>query len=236
MSLLIHRENQELLWNIVNKNKVVHSFFQRIPEEDKYIWFQNIISEFYNKYKFQQIKPTQLTSINKDILQFMINNASTNFERLNQGQMNNENMGEPYQKESKKNEYMSEFEQRQQSYENMIRKDEPQNIDFSINLNEKNENMETLIKKQQEQRNVDMQIFGSSQPKKKIIIENNSNIELQDVQTINNNTESNINNNENFENLFMQQEELMSYKNQISILFKEVEEIKKLLKNKSEEI
>ena len=65
MSLLIHRENQELIWNIINKNKTVNHFFQKIPEQDKYHWFQDIISEFYNKYKFQQIKSTQLKSINK---------------------------------------------------------------------------------------------------------------------------------------------------------------------------
>lgn len=235
MSLLIHRENQELLWNIVNKNKVVNSFFQRIPEQDKYNWFQNIISEFYNKYRTYSISSNDLSSINKEILRFMINNASTNFERLNQGQINNENMGEPYQKESKKNEYISDFEQRQQSYENMIKKDQPKDIDFSINLNENQGNMEELIKKQQEQRNLDLEAFGS---------QNNKNI---NTETISENKTSNVTNIdtyiekqnkgiENIESLFMQQEELMSYKNQISILFKEVEEIKKLLKSKSEEM
>src|SRR6056300_456367 len=105
MSLLIHRENQELLWNIVNKNKVVHNFFQRIPEQDKYNWFQNIISEFYNKYRTYSISSNDLSNINKEILRFMINNANTNTENMNQRQFNNENMGEPYQKERKKNEY-----------------------------------------------------------------------------------------------------------------------------------
>lgn len=233
MSLLIHRENQELLWNIVNKNKVVHNFFQRIPEEDKYNWFQNIISEFYNKYRTYSISSNDLSSINKEILRFMINNASTNFERLGQRQKNNENMGEPYQKESKQNEYLSDFEQRQQSYENMIKKDQPKNIDFSINLNESQGNMEELIKKQQEERNLDLEAFGS---------QNNKNI---NTETISENKTSNVTNIdtyiekqnkgiENIESLFMQQEELLSYKNQISILFKEVEEIKKLLKNKTE--
>lgn len=233
MSLLIHRENQELLWNIVNKNKVVHNFFQRIPEQDKYNWFQNIISEFYNKYRTYSISSNDLSSINKEILRFMINNANTNTENMNQRPFNNENMGEPYQKESKKNEYISEFEQRQQSYENMIKKEQPKDIDFSINLDENQGNMEELIKKQQEQRNLDLEAFGS---------QNNKNI---NIETISENKTSNITNIdtyidkqnkgiENIESLFMQQEELLSYKNQISILFKEVEEIKKLLKNKSE--
>lgn len=233
MSLLIHRENQELLWNIVNKNKVVHSFFQRIPEQDKYNWFQNIISEFYNKYRTYSISSNDLSSINKEILRFMINNANTNTENMNQRQMNNENMGEPYQKESKKNEYISEFEQRQQSYENMIKKEQPKDINFSINLDENQGNMEELIKKQQEQRNLDLEAFGS-QNNKNIPIETISENKTSNVTNINTYIEKQNKGIENIESLFMQQEELLSYKNQISILFKEVEEIKKLLKNKSE--
>lgn len=233
MSLLIHRENQELLWNIVNKNKVVHNFFQRIPEEDKYNWFQNIISEFYNKYRTYSISSSDLSSINKEILKFMVNNAITNTENMNQTKINNENIEEPYQKESKQNEYLSDFEQRQQSYENMIKKDQPKDIDFSINLNENQGNMEELIKKQQEERNLDLKMFGS-QNKKKINMEKDSNVELNDVSILESHIVNQKRGIENIESLFMQQEELLSYKNQISILFKEVEEIKKLLKNKTD--
>ena len=233
MSLLIHRENQELLWNIVNKNKVVHNFFQMIPEEDKYNWFQNIISEFYNKYRTYSISSSDLSSINKEILKFMVNNAITNTENMNQTKINNENIEEPYQKESKQNEYLSDFEQRQQSYENMIKKDQPKDIDFSINLNENQGNMEELIKKQQEERNLDLKMFGS-QNKKKINMEKDSNVELNDVSILESHIVNQKRGIENIESLFMQQEELLSYKNQISILFKEVEEIKKLLKNKTD--
>ena len=233
MSLLIHRENQELLWNIINKNKVVHNFFQRIPEQDRYNWFQGIISEFYNKYRTYSISSNDLSNINKEILRFMINNASTNTENMNQTQINNENIREHYQKESKQNEYISDFEQRQQSYENMIKKEQPKDIDFSINLDENKGNMEELIKKQQEERNLDLQMFGS-QNKEKVNIEKDSNVELNNVSTLESHIVNQIKGLENIESLFMQQEELMSYKNQISILFKEVEEIKKLLKNKTE--
>ena len=233
MSLLIHRENQELLWNIINKNKVVHNFFQRIPEQDRYNWFQGIISEFYNKYRTYSISSNDLSNINKEILRFMINNASTNTENMNQTQINNENIREHYQKESKQNEYMSDFEQRQQSYENMIKKEQPKDIDFSINLDENKGNMEELIKKQQEERNLDLQMFGS-QNKEKVSIEKDSNVELNNVSTLESHIVNQIKGLENIESLFMQQEELMSYKNQMSILFKEVEEIKKLLKNKTE--
>lgn len=233
MSLLIHRENQELLWNIVNKNKVVHNFFQRIPEQDKYNWFQNIISDFYNKYRTYSISSNDLSTINKEILRFMINNASTNTENMNQTKINNENIGEPYQKESKQNEYLSDFEQRQQSYENMIKKDQPKDINFSINLNESQGNMEELIKKQQEERNLDLELFGS-QNNKNINIETISENKTTNITNIDTYIEKQNKGIENIESLFMQQEELLSYKNQLSILFKEVEEIKKLLKNKSE--
>jgi len=77
MSLLVHKENQELLWTIANKNKAVTMFFQYIPQQDRYTWFQQIIGEFYNKYKTQQIGSQDLRSINREILTFMIENASS---------------------------------------------------------------------------------------------------------------------------------------------------------------
>ena len=128
---------------------------------------------------------------------------------------------------------MSYFEQIQQNYENMIKKEQPKDIDFSINLDENQGNMEELIKKQQEQRNLDLEAFGS-QNNKNINTETISENKNSDITNINTYIEKQNKGVENIESLFMHQEELLSYKNQISILFKEVEEIKKLLKNKTE--
>ena len=124
--------------------------------------------------------------------------------------------------------------------------------------------LEELIKKQQEQRNLDLQVFSSQQlePNQKI---DNERVRLEVEENTNSFVKIPI---ENFENFIMQQEELIAYKNKVltlskdveclkdtikgieeyvgektdrvvnkqrvDILFKELEEIKKLLKNKTE--
>ena len=80
---------------------------------------------------------------------------------------------------------------------------------------------------------MDLEAFGS-QNDKNINIETISENKTTNITNIDTYIEKQNRGVENIESLFMQQEELLSYKNQISILFKEVEEIKKLLKNKSE--
>uniref|UniRef100_A0A6C0INR9 Uncharacterized protein n=1 Tax=viral metagenome TaxID=1070528 RepID=A0A6C0INR9_9ZZZZ len=232
MSLLVHKENQELLWTIANKNKAVTMFFQYIPQQDRYTWFQQIIGEFYNKYKTQQIGSQDLRSINREILTFMIENASSYTSQYSTPpETSNENLEDTYKKESKKDDYMSEFEKRQHAYENMNQKEQPKEVKFSIDLDPNNESMENLIKKQQEERNIDLQMFPTSRNTKKLKLLSEIKIDAKDVVVL----DSLLDDRKiQIENLFMQQEELISYKQHISYLLKEVEDIKKILKNKSE--
>ena len=232
MSLLVHKENQELLWTIANKNKAVTMFFQYIPQQDRYTWFQQIIGEFYNKYKTQQIGSQDLRSINREILTFMIENASSyTSQHSTPPETSNENLEDTYKKESKKDDYMSEFEKRQHAYEKMNQKEQPKEVKFSIDLDPNNESMENLIKKQQEERNIDLQMFPTSRNTKKLKLLSEIKIDAKDVVVL----DSLLDDRKiQIENLFMQQEELISYKQHISYLLKEVEDIKKILKNKPE--
>ena len=108
---------------------------------------------FHNKYQNQPVDVNQLSAINREIIQFMIQDAGTYFQPVSyQNEGNNENFGEPYKKESKKDEYLSDFEKRQQLYENMNRKETPKEVNFAIEKDENQQNVEELIKKQQEQR------------------------------------------------------------------------------------
>lgn len=227
MSLLVHKENQNLLWNIINKNKSIVRFFNSIPQQEQFTWFQNTMRTFYNKYQNQPVDVGQLSVINREIITFMINDADTYFQPVSYQQTeNNENLGESYQKENKKIEYMSDFEKRQQSYENMNKKDTPKNVNFAIEKDETQQNMEELIKKQQEQRNLDLQVFGSQEEylDKKI---DKDKPEVDVYEKSDTFIKVHL---ENLENLLMQQEELFAYKNKVSSLSKDVEYLKNTIK------
>lgn len=227
MSLLVHKENQNLLWNVINKNKIIVRFFNNISKQEQYSWFQNTMRTFHNKYQNQYVDVNQLSAINKEIIQFMIQDAGTYFQPVSyQNEGNNENFGEPYKKESKKEEYISDFEKRQQLYENMNKKETPKDVNFAIEKDENQQNVEELIKKQQEQRNLDLQVFGSQQldPNQKI---DNERVRLEVEENTNSFVKIPI---ENFENFIMQHEELSTYKNKVSTLSRDVEYLKNTIK------
>tara|TARA_B100000035_G_scaffold312685_1_gene324712 strand:+ start:7998 stop:8789 length:792 start_codon:yes stop_codon:yes gene_type:complete len=228
MSLFVHKENQTLLWKIVNNNKTIVSFFQQIQDQDKYNWFQNIISMFYEKYKFKNIEIQELSSINKEVLQYMVQDA-TFYLQPPQTQPNEEPL--EYKRQSKQDAYMSDFNQRQQIYEQMNKKDVPDTIDFSEKddtLN--NSNMEEMLEKQKKARDLDLQPFPSENLRPLVKLENEIVTIKNDVEDISTLYE---NNTINYEKFCMQQEEMQEYKNTIKDLQKEVEEIKKLLKQES---
>ena len=227
MSLLVHRENQNLLWNVINKNKIIVRFFNNISQQEQYSWFQNTMRTFHNKYQNQSVDVNQLSAINREIIQFMIQDAGTYFQPVSyQNEGNNENFGEPYKKESKKDEYLSDFEKRQQLYENMNKKDTPKEVNFAIEKDENQQNVEELIKKQQEQRNLDLQVFGSQQLEINQKIDNDR-VRLEVEENTNSFVKIPI---ENFENFIMQQEELSAYKNKVSTLSRDVEYLKDTIK------
>ena len=223
MSLIIHKENQTLLWNTANNNKNIGTFFQYIQPVEQHNWFQNIISMFYNKYKFTTITINELSQINKEILRYMIKDASEylqpQVQKQEQGEMNE------YKKESKHESYINDFNDRQQEYEQMNKKEPPKQIDFTEQNSDTNLNMNELLERQKEQRNLDLRVFPQTEKQKpKIKIEKEMGLIKNDITDL-----SYLNEGKN-----MELEEINSYKHTIINLQKEVEEIKKLLKNKTE--
>ena len=183
---------------------------------------------FYEKYKFKNIEIQELSSINKEVLQYMVQDA-TFYLQPPQTQPNEEPL--EYKRQNKQDAYMSDFNQRQQIYEQMNKKDVPDTIDFSEKddtLN--NSNMEEMLEKQKKARDLDLQPFPSENLRPLVKLENEIVTIKNDVEDISTLYE---NNTINYEKFCMQQEEMQEYKNTIKDLQKEVEEIKKLLKQES---
>ena len=64
MVYFISRENQDLLWNVAHKNTFIGKYLQKIHQDDKYVWFRNIIGIFHDKYGSNDLTVQQLQQIN----------------------------------------------------------------------------------------------------------------------------------------------------------------------------
>ena len=74
MSLFIHKENQTLLWDLIQQSS--HwTEFSRVYNGHTQLWFKNIISLFYDKYWSVYCQTTMtvddLKKINKEVILFM---------------------------------------------------------------------------------------------------------------------------------------------------------------------
>ena len=202
--------------------------FRHRPHAEKYNWFQNIISMFYEKYKFKNIAMQELSSINKEVLQYMVQEASF-YLQPKEPQRENEEILES-KKINKQDAYMNDFNQRQQVYEQMNKMEVPDTIDFSEKDDTPSNSMEEMLQKQKQARDLDLQPFPTEQIRPPVKLENEIVTIKNDVEDISTLYE---NNTINYEKFCMQQEEMQEYKNTIKDLQKEVEEIKKLLKQES---
>jgi len=171
MSLYVVSANQELLWNVISKNSYIQTFFSQYNSDTKIEWFKTTIRHFYDKYRNQQITVNELNAINKETISYMIQNVreQTNstsnptsptptndiptVQPVNSYSINTP----PIVTNNRQDIYASEFEQRQQEYARMNKRNVPDDVDFA----EKNddgviENMDTLIQQQLKQREYDM--------------------------------------------------------------------------------
>jgi hypothetical protein len=74
MSLFIHKENQTLLWDLIQQSPHWTEFLQTYNGHTQ-LWFKNIISLFYDKYWSVYCQTTMtvddLKRINKEVIMFM---------------------------------------------------------------------------------------------------------------------------------------------------------------------
>jgi hypothetical protein len=125
----------------------------------KAIWFKNIIEEFYIKCYGRTLSTFELRELNRAVLSHMTENLrSIKGRSVVQTQksvpvVNQEPQTVYSRNNGQTNEYNQQFSNRQQEYENMIKRPTPPEPNFSENIkDEPISNMEELLKQQQQQR------------------------------------------------------------------------------------
>jgi hypothetical protein len=177
MALFIQPENQNILWEMVNKLPLCSTVFLVSQKNEKQNWFKGIIGDFYKRIP-QNISRNDLYQINRDVLAAMMKSlgelslAKQNmidrgiFSRLD---MNTSSI------DTKKTDY----EMRQAQYTNMFEIQKPKAIDFSEKLDDDViTNMNELIENQRKIRELDLQQFA---PKPNEAIQNIKVNILEDV-------------------------------------------------------
>lgn len=175
MSLFVTRDNQTLLWNIVNKNQKINLVFNG-SEQDKQEWFKDIIREFHQSGN-DVYNMVQLKELNKHVLQYMSQDVKNRLYQLqmqeqmqeqsqeqsqeqynlptNQGNIpQNIPQNTPYSNISDEAQNdMSDYERREQEYRKLLEKPQPNEIDFSDSNNNSgsmsSQEMESKIKERQ---------------------------------------------------------------------------------------
>jgi hypothetical protein len=162
MSLLVHPENQQLIWDITNNNPFVVQFFQSNSHIKKEQWFRAVMEHFYNTYKGKQIDKNELNQLNKEVLTYMIQSLHNMAPRKPEPEPKpepalpayNNIPTPPIPENNREEQYRQQFMQKQQEYKSLLDKSKPAALDFR----EKDKdvaisNMDELIQKQiQEQK------------------------------------------------------------------------------------
>lgn len=185
MSKYIHKENQKLLWSVSKKIPNITTIFPGILQRER--WFSDVIELFYEQNKLANLSKNQLENLNKQTIQYMINSLksyptpqtttkkvsfvpndtisspfSLNINDRLQDSVWNNNMlpvtprSQTHQTESKSipNELL---ESRQREYENMLKRETPQEPNFRESMEDTAiENMEELVQQQMRQRELDI--------------------------------------------------------------------------------
>lgn len=179
MSLYIHPENQELLWNIINKNSQIQQYFYSYSPNAKENWFKQIISSFYKENRNTIFSQEQLLDINKNTILYMINDVKRNIQykeeqkkqevlsqQSYQKQSYPENFNTDYLKpysvtENKEDKFTEQFQQYQNNYNSMFDKKAPESVDFREKINDPQiSNMDELIKKHLRERDEELKRYA----------------------------------------------------------------------------
>jgi len=144
MALFITAENQNILWEMINKVPLCNVVFPSGSQNNKNNWFKNIIQEYYNRTP-PNVTRNDLYKINRDVLSYMVKQL---------GELERANVS-----------HISEFETRQTQYKNMFEVQKPQTIDFSEKIDDEViTNMNELIENHKKMREQDLLEILPMQP------------------------------------------------------------------------
>jgi hypothetical protein len=162
MALFIQPENQNILWEMVNKIPLCSTVFPVSQKNEKQNWFKGIIGDFYKRIP-QNISRNDLYQINRDVLAAMmkslgeLSSSAARQNTMDRGIFSKLDMNSNSTIETKKTDY----EIRQAQYTNMFEIQKPKAIDFSEKLDDDIiTNMNELIENQRKIRELDLQQFA----------------------------------------------------------------------------
>jgi len=238
MSLYVHPENQQLLWNITNKLPLITDFFAPYPPANKEQWFKSVIQLFYDKYKTKQLQLNDLHQLNQETVAYIVQSIRektqpkpiqeqprAHFHRaaVTTPQYNpHENVDGRQERFEKKQDYFNQqFTARQSEYETMLNRPTPPEVNFR----EKEEdtaisNMDELIKQHMAQREQELRQYAPPPIQAEVAVEKPVLAEREPKRRV---AEDVITNYE--ERLRMQSEEITYLKSVVSSLSSTIETI-----------
>uniref|UniRef100_A0A6C0DLS5 Uncharacterized protein n=1 Tax=viral metagenome TaxID=1070528 RepID=A0A6C0DLS5_9ZZZZ len=178
MSIYTHPDNQELLWNIINQNHYINTYFIQFPNQKKDFWFKTVIEAIYNKNSSPNITKDELYKMNQDTIFTMIqiirekmaevtkstnnhtifNNPITQIEPQFQSHIINT---PPITPDNRQEVFNNQFTERQREYDSMLEKKAPVDVDFRDKIEDGViQNMDELIKTHLQQREEELKIFA----------------------------------------------------------------------------
>jgi hypothetical protein len=162
MSLFVHTSNQTLLWNVVNKNKMVNDYFTIYPRE-KDVWFKSIVQVFYERNSHRALNSEELLLLNKEVITYMIQNIKDKFPAKPQQQQPVGDQGflKSYSiTENKVEKIGNQFNEKQLEYNSLFDKKTPEKIEFGETQDKPLSNMDELIKKHMEEREAELKKYS----------------------------------------------------------------------------
>lgn len=187
MALFIHRENQELLWNIISRNPTINNHFVAYPPNVKDNWFKTIVQNLYENNSYRNLSKNDLLELNKATITAMVDNIKrmqpqSPITQQPTSQSYNQNFLSSYSvTENKEEKTASQFNKYQNEYQSMFEKRIPDSVDFSEKVGDGAiSNMDELIKNHMRQRDEELKKY-SPPP----IIQNNTNKIVIDSNPVN---------------------------------------------------
>ena len=162
-NIYIHPQNQQLLWNTMNKTPM----FSHMNPQIKDSWFKGIIQQFYNSNQ-HVYDAALLQQINKETIAYMVTNLkggttmNTNMTTVQGPPANTVYRGKEDERALKQEEFNKAFEERQNQY--FLKKPPMPDIDFTEKLDDRPiTNMEELIQMHQKEREYEINKYSPLQ-------------------------------------------------------------------------
>jgi hypothetical protein len=164
MSEYVTNENQQLLWNVINKNPIVNEFFSN-NQYKKDEWFKSIIQMFYNQNRGRVLNKTDLLMLNKTTISYMIQNIkeiTTQKPPPQSSQIQlDQNFLKPYSiTENKVEKIGNQFEQKQAEYNSLFDRKVPEAPEFSEKQDKPLSNMDELIQQHLREREEELRKYA----------------------------------------------------------------------------